>query len=301
MSKDTINIEFINPDQNFFYNDNAKQYFGTIFPLETYYKSNKQTFRKELLPILYQNNTYKWSNDEMLKIKEYIENAIEILQDQECYILSNLSWKLVKLSHKIEWGYPFTIGDTIILPNDDINFVTNSEEIQQEFINTLIHEQIHVFQKANLEIFDNFYVNNWNWIPNQRINIRSADKERIVHNPDGMDIRWIWKCPDTDEYVFQSLYLQPTVKKENSFKDKIIERRWILLEAETYGKRTLYDLQSVVEDIPCFQKYLPGKNHMYHPHEMFAYLASGYLSNNLEVDSNSDYIKKMVNFITNNF
>ena len=43
MSKDTINIEFINPDQNFFYNDNAKQYFGTIFPLETYYKSNKQT------------------------------------------------------------------------------------------------------------------------------------------------------------------------------------------------------------------------------------------------------------------
>lgn len=301
MSKNSINIEFINPDQNFFYNNIAKQYFGTIFPLETYYKSNKQTFRKELLPTLYQNNTFEWTENEMLKIKEYIENIIIILQDAGYYVLSNLSWKFVKLSHKLEWGYPFTIGDTIILPNDDIDFITNSEKMQLEFTNTLIHEQIHVFQKINLSIFDNFYINNWNWIPNQQINIRSEDKERIVHNPDGMDIKWIWKCPDTDEYIFQSLYLQPPPKKEHSFKDKIIERRWMLSEAETNAKRSIYNLQSIVEDIPCFQTYLPGKNHMYHPHEMFAYLASGYLSNNLEVDDNALYIERMIDFMRNNF
>lgn len=55
-----------------------------------------------------------------------------------------LKWKFAKLDEPIENGFPHTLHDVIVLPHSF--FVTHASHQQQ--LTTLIHEKIHVFQRA---------------------------------------------------------------------------------------------------------------------------------------------------------
>lgn len=303
-----VDIHFIQPSDNFFYKKDNILYFSKLYPLETYYKSNKKTFRKEMLPEIYHNNTKKWSSNEQKMVTNHINRVIEIFEQNQFTNINKLPWKLIKLSSDLEWGYPFTLQDTILIPDNEIEFAKmenntafNDTAFNDALIETLIHEIIHIYQKANPDIVNKFYTKQWNWIKSNHITIPHDYKSRFVHNPDGMDnTSWIWLCPNSKEYIFQSLYLKPIIK-DQQLNDKIIEMRWILTSEDQLSGKTTFTLQQNVKHVVCLENNVGGNNHMYHPHEMMAYLGTKHLINKLELKKGYRYyVQVLLNFMKNN-
>lgn len=63
-------------------------------------------------------------------------------------LLKNIKWKFIKINKNIENGFPHTHDDIIFLPN---SFFKNPNE------ETLLHEKIHIFQRKNNLITNNFF------------------------------------------------------------------------------------------------------------------------------------------------
>jgi hypothetical protein len=63
---------------------------------------------------------------------------------------NKLSWKLIcTRGQKYEFGLPHTRGDVIIIPKNQI-------QDSKDFKNTLLHEQLHVYQKTHHKEFNKF-------------------------------------------------------------------------------------------------------------------------------------------------
>ena len=122
--------------------------------------------------------------DIIIKCIEIIDNEL-IHQINENWINNNklkqIKWKIGIINMDIyEAGLPHTRNDTIIIPYKQIKFTKN-------FINTLLHEKLHVYQKMYPEDF-NIYLQENNFEKyikyiNSNIPYRS--------NPDTDD--WIYK------------------------------------------------------------------------------------------------------------
>lgn len=75
------------------------------------------------------------------RIIEACDVADRDIKNAGCQRLAGLTWKLVVLDDEVENGYPHTISDVICLPQ---SFIKD----EHPSIVTLIHEKIHVFQRA---------------------------------------------------------------------------------------------------------------------------------------------------------
>lgn len=82
-----------------------------------------------------------------------LEKLTRIINKQyfaQTSVLKWIPWKFAKITSDIELGYPHTLGDTIIL--SDSFFTSNDNQLTS----TLIHEQIHVFQRKYPELTSRF-------------------------------------------------------------------------------------------------------------------------------------------------
>ena len=82
--------------------------------------------------------------------KVKINNLTNIINQKK--IFDDNYWNIVKTLDVIEFGYSFTIGKYIILPETYIRTVDNDK-----LMNTLIHEKIHVNQRINQDFYNKIY------------------------------------------------------------------------------------------------------------------------------------------------
>ena len=87
------------------------------------------------------------------KQQQLLERLVHIIKTdhiQNTQLLQRLQWKFVKVRDDIEMGFPHTHGDTIVLSD---RFFQSDEHTMLE---TLIHELIHVFQRAYPKATQNY-------------------------------------------------------------------------------------------------------------------------------------------------
>jgi uncharacterized membrane protein len=120
---------------------------------------------------LYTDSLQSFSAAEKQTLRDLIKQASTYIAPYKN--LSSLDWKLIKISSNIEMGWPHTLGDVIILS------ATFFELPKEKQLTTIIHEQIHVYQRA-FPIETNRLIESWDFkILNRMENIPLAR-----NNPD---------------------------------------------------------------------------------------------------------------------
>jgi hypothetical protein len=128
-------IEHFSPDPEFVnktYMNNVidkSNFFNNMSPLDLIARNVDSSVEYKSI---YRNNIFDFTTSERKRLTE-ITSSIGHLQ----YI----PWKFIKVSDKIENGYPHTLQDVIILPASFFN--KDNENIKI----TLLHEKIHVYQR----------------------------------------------------------------------------------------------------------------------------------------------------------
>jgi len=129
-------------------------------------------------------------------------------------LLATMPWKFIKLSPEIEGDNPFTRGGYICLPNDVTDGMVK-EEINSELSKSdwlamvrygqvLLHEQMHVIQRANPVLFAKFYTDIWGFthaasippdpwlVDHQMLDPDAVDQRWVYPLNNGQNVRWIW-------------------------------------------------------------------------------------------------------------
>jgi hypothetical protein len=184
-------------------------YFKSFF--ETDFKVRNVKNSEEYISIL-ENSIIEPDNDIIEKIKRYVIkikkkiNEHKINSDNYQYInlekLNNIQWKFGFIGdNNYENGLPHTRNDIIILNKNKINYNSDSKNMR-----TLIHEQIHVYQKLYPLDLNN-YLNNKNF---QKVKKRTK-YDNIRANPD-LD-NYIYK--DKDNNIYKAIYNSNPISVED--------------------------------------------------------------------------------------
>jgi len=141
------------------------------------------------------NSTIDCTDDIKDKIIKYIFKIKDKFKNIDSYYMNgkkfnNIIWKIGLIKGKLyEGGLPHTRNDIIILP---IEYLVSIDE--KTFINLLIHEKIHVYQKLYPDDMDKYLIkNNFTVVNNMITNMRA--------NPD-MNNK-IYKDKDNNMYYSQ--------------------------------------------------------------------------------------------------
>lgn len=168
--------------------------------------------------------------------------------------LSNKTWTFLKLASRIDWGFPFTLENIVVLPDSILQSIT---------VKTLIHEHIHIEQRRNKSMFDGIYTHNFGYSRPAKLQIPSSILENSVTNPDGPDINWIKRIGD--DWYWSALMLQDGKSKPKGMAYKcVISGPGLALAKVTETSVPLSDL--------CFA--FDGHSNTYHPNEFIASLWS---------------------------
>ena len=208
----------------------------------------------------YSKRVLNFTNEEKEKLARAIQSIKQSAKDNKKHkrwsFFYSKPWKLAKVSDEVDFGYPHTHEDTIFLP---ASFV--SAPVDRFFIQTLIHEQVHVWQRVMPSLFEELYTLHWGFIKTNRVcgSVKYLRKQRT--NP---DIGHLY-------YIFRGNYLPLSVFESDTNKTKYIgipvkenskpEGGFMI----DYGRNTR-DLN----DVPEYFNYFKLSNNHYHPDELSA-------------------------------
>jgi hypothetical protein len=224
--------------------------------------------------------------------------------------------KLDSLGQQLDWGYLYTINETIVLPNnylDDLTesfrlFLLNTRQIDQNssgprhvrpdyqllrsHLVNLYHETIHLLQRTPKmsgiyqKIFKHIYQRIWGFLPVSKEMIRGlGNDDNFITNPDGFNFEWI--VPLYNFQTKQHHYFLPALVFDHQTRvpsGVLIEMR--RLRDGTYQSANRWDR---LERFPNYVKKFYGlRNQLYHPNEVLAQLLSEYLVGDQTFNSHTD-------------
>jgi hypothetical protein len=121
------------------------------------------------------------------KEKSVITNYINKVKEHE--LLKPYDWKFIRVTDKIENGYPHTQKDCIIISDYFMNQI-----IQNNGSHTLIHEQIHVLQRIATNKMNQHLTEVLNFYPVNNLKGFDIYKNKSRCNPDVDQSRlWVYK------------------------------------------------------------------------------------------------------------
>jgi len=234
---------------------------------------DKGTFKKIYLLSL-QNIPTKFRK----MLNNYTKYADNIFNMNKLYALRDIKWKFILSINKLEGGMPYTI-DTYIVINIKmlykkyIKFIKNPEYIDIYFLDTLIHEKIHILQRLHQDKFNKFYYKKYPFL-HSKINVTDLPiklKKIYMTNPDSNSDIWLYK--HDNQIIYPIL-----VKNNRIFKDK------------GYDNKTLkyINLQSIKD-----YYNIPDNISIYHPNEIFAYTFTDNLINNNVNQTDIHFVKSL--------
>lgn len=186
-------------------------------------------------------------------------SEIEVVQQtiREHRALQRAKWRLIKADDRVDFSYPYTIGDCVVLPANMLAAAGSSEN-RLSLAKTLLHEHVHIFQRQHPGLFDTLY-NAWGFRRATRIDIPADHKERTVTNPDGLDA-WVFSCPDGT--FTMGLFLEGGKPVKKAFR------------VSGPDQKGAYVAVGDPIELREISQWLFGIEGCYHPHEVHAYLVS---------------------------
>lgn len=144
----------------------------------------------------YLNSLYKLDNKFNSMLMQYIIKCNILLN--KLPIFKKYKWKFLLSTNNLEMNMPFTIDDTIIIPENLLNSIyikyIRDKTLSDNFINTLIHEKIHIVQRFNQYKFNKFYKSRYSFV--QKIykgNLPDSIAASHMNNPDSNNQLWEYK------------------------------------------------------------------------------------------------------------
>lgn len=162
-------------------------------------------------------------------------------------------WNFYVSINNLEMNMPYTLDTSIIIALSNLEEIYDTFKhghINKHFLNTLIHEKIHIFQRGNQDTFNKFYKQHYS-ILHERFYDKLPDKiqQTRMNNPDSNNQLWTYK-------IDNKLVVPLLVYTNNSVNE-------IAYNVENYND-IIYLRQK--------KHKLGFKSHtsIYHPNEMFA-------------------------------
>ena len=232
--------------------------------------NNSQHFNnyiKNIHPNMYKSKIVNYKSDFR---KSYIKqlrfpkiNELEVLNKyssicQEIFKVNNLTqlsiipWYFIISNKNIEMGMPYTLGSYIIINELTLINLLRHLTINHNFINTLIHEKIHILQRINQVEFNKFYKSNYDFI-GPKIHITDVPlqyRKIYMSNPDSNEDFWLYKI--------SGVYYYPILIKNGN------------------NVKSIGCNKSGTIDLDILKRQLKYSNHIsiYHPNEIFACLVT---------------------------
>ena len=160
-------------------------------------------------------------------------------------IFFKYKWDFLMSVDGLELNMPFTIDKKIILPiyllesiyldfknNFDVKMLVSSSFLANQklnfkpdsnFINTLIHEKIHIIQRFNQDTFNSFYMNEYKSFLKNRFDEKSIPEyisKKHMNNPDSNNQYWVYmdySNPNDRYYLPLLIYKNKNVKNYGYF------------------------------------------------------------------------------------
>lgn len=243
---------------------------------------------------LYSKNFQDFTTDEKTHIYLVIINIVQKLVSVYPK-LDIFEWNIIKSNHHIEDGMPFTLSKYIILPESIIQRSINTY-IETGLIDSikflgdiLIHEQIHIIQRKNQSLFNQFYQSKWNFSYYSNIHIPKKINDRIRTNPDGLDVNWVYN----NKYLILSL-----LRNRYSLSSINIKHFPIYLHNNKYY------LKTAINNTQAYKSFFCNISFPYHPNEIAAYLFSDIMLSSMglkKIDYNCPAIKSYLIWLKHNF
>jgi len=203
---DAMEITFLNSNEGCKYYKNDNPYFSRMNTKDKLARKNKKNDC-----FLIKSN---WTDKEKNVCKSMInvgKNNLQMYYPLQQHIIFT-PWIFVKVSDKMENGFPHTHGNAIFLSESFLNdLVKTDDNLQDKYKrigHVIIHEKVHVWQKENPSVFDTLYIK---FLSIKKVNLsKQAQKwfeNKSRTNPDGLDLNWAYYDEfDNQYYILISLW-----------------------------------------------------------------------------------------------
>ena len=123
---------------------------------------------------------------------------------------AQMPWNFLKVSNNIEAEFPHTRGKHIVFAESVCRRLlgdrarVSRRHVPLDKMELLLHEQMHVFQRAHAEVFDSLYIGQWGFIRAKTIATCPWIVEHQLLNPDAVDCPWVFPIlrPEGTQYIW---------------------------------------------------------------------------------------------------
>lgn len=275
--KKNLKIEKSKDEKNLY--NILKIYLDNVSEFEILTKTG-QNIKKDNLATFYIDNILNFTSKEKKILRYYVKYINKLCKK---YNKISQNWNFIKISYIIDNSMPFTLDKYIFLSDKFLESMLISKTLKINFLDTLIHEKIHIIQRFNQNLFNKFYINNLNIIYSDKLQITDYWKKRHYKNPDGLDVNWIYK--NNNNYYLPLLVMNDNNK--NLLEEIIIELDSNLKTTKNYTN---------IKEFILF-KNIPNNIMVYHPNESVAYILPKIILNSYLPKKIKKQYKKLLNYL----
>ena len=125
-------------------------------------------------------------------------------------LFADTPWNFLKVADSLEGGLPHTRGKHIVFAEGVCRWMLgrpgplSGRRVPLDKMELLLHEQMHVFQRAHAELFDSLYTGQWGFIRAKAIATCPWIVKHQLLNPDAVDCPWVFPIlrPDGTQYIW---------------------------------------------------------------------------------------------------
>jgi hypothetical protein len=258
--------------------DSMEPYFDKLLPLEMSAKTGVEITGSTLAEMReefkrrYTTNVGEFTETEKEILTSYINRIYRVVK-KEFPAFAEIPWRFAKITERVEGGLPHTRGNTIFMPSFAIG--SDSEGI---FMEVLIHEQFHVYERSHKEVVDAFCTEVLGYEKVKEIQSCKWLDDRQIVDPDATDLKWIFS---EKEGNVEKLYWSRVLFRCDKGLQKMQEDMWFygieveeksegvfVVKTDSDGKPEMKDLSSIKE---FHDKAVPLQVwEIYHPYEYAA-------------------------------
>ena len=117
----------------------------------------------------------------------------------------------IKVADYIEFGFPFSIGTYIVLPERILNNNNKLLKDRDRLTTILLHEQIHIHQRSHGRMYRQFF-SDLGFVPCDTLTLPASLAAFLINNPDDNGEQWVYKHDTDDYYYWPAMFLDATWK-----------------------------------------------------------------------------------------
>jgi hypothetical protein len=202
-------------------------------------------------------------------------------------LLVETPWSFLKIDSSIEGGMPHTRGPHIVVPAHfaqrfaslSVSSSASAPALRAMQLKTLVHEQVHVLQRARPALFEEFYTGTWGFVRAPGLPSCDALRKVQIVNPDGVDVGWAFPVKEggAESYVQPLVILReaagvPQMPRDFLMVGVALDRKEASFapRLDADGKPSLRPLAEIASYRAAFGRVFAN----FHPHETFAEMFS---------------------------